>query len=41
VEVQGTGEAGVFSRDQLNQLLDLGVAGCAELAEHQRKALDA
>jgi ribonuclease PH len=30
----------VFSRDQLNELLDLGVAGCAELAEHQRKALD-
>ncbi|MDT5028304.1 MAG: ribonuclease [Micromonosporaceae bacterium] len=41
VEVQGTGEAGVFSRDQLNQLLDLGVAGCAELAQHQREALDA
>ena len=39
VEVQGTGEAGVFSRDQLNALLDLGVAGCAELAEHQQKAL--
>ena len=32
VEVQGTGEAGVFSRDQLDALLDLGVAGCAELA---------
>jgi ribonuclease PH len=40
VEVQGTGEAGVFSRDQLNQLLDLGVAGCAELAQLQRKALE-
>ena len=40
VEVQGTGEAGVFSRDQLNQLLDLGVAGCAELARHQQKALN-
>jgi ribonuclease PH len=40
VEVQGTGEAGVFSRDQLNQLLDLGVAGCAELAQYQRKALE-
>ena len=39
VEVQGTGEDGVFSRDQLSALLDLGVAGCAELAEHQRKAL--
>jgi ribonuclease PH len=40
VEVQGTGEAGVFSRDQLNELLDLGVAGCDELAALQRKALD-
>jgi ribonuclease PH len=40
VEVQGTGEAGVFSRDQLNQLLDLGIAGCAELAQLQRKALE-
>ena len=36
VEVQGTGEAGVFSRDQLDALLDLGVAGCAELAELQQ-----
>lgn len=39
VEVQGTGEDGVFSRDQLNALLDLGVAGCASLAELQRQAL--
>jgi ribonuclease PH len=39
VEVQGTGEAGVFRRDQLDVLLDLGVAGCAELAEAQKKAL--
>ena len=38
VEVQGTGEAGVFSRDQLNALLDLGVAGCAELTELQQQA---
>ena len=41
VEVQGTGEAGVFSRAQLDALLDLGVAGCAELAQLQRKALEA
>jgi len=40
VEVQGTGEAGVFSRDQLTTLLDLGVAGCADLADYQQKALD-
>ncbi|MCW3840050.1 ribonuclease PH [Micromonospora yasonensis] len=39
VEVQGTGEAGVFARDQLDALLDLGVAGCVELADAQRKAL--
>lgn len=39
VEVQGTGEAGVFAREQLDALLDLGVLGCAELAEAQRKAL--
>ncbi|PZG16221.1 ribonuclease PH [Micromonospora craterilacus] len=39
VEVQGTGEAGVFARKQLDALLDLAVAGCVELAEAQRKAL--
>jgi ribonuclease PH len=39
-EVQGTGEAGVFSRDQLNQMLDLAVAGCAELTRQQQKALE-
>ena len=39
VEVQGTGEAGVFRRDQLDQLLDLGVLGCTELAAAQQKAL--
>jgi ribonuclease PH len=41
VEVQGTGEAGVFSRDELNALLDLGLAGCTELATLQAKALAA
>ncbi|GLY97408.1 ribonuclease PH [Actinoplanes sp. NBRC 103695] len=39
VEVQGTGEANVFDRAQLDALLDLGVAGCAELALAQQKAL--
>jgi ribonuclease PH len=39
VEVQGTGEAGVFSRAELDLLLDLGVAGCTQLAELQRAAL--
>lgn len=39
VEVQGTGESDVFSRDELTSLLDLGVAGCRELAELQQAAL--
>lgn len=39
VEVQGTGESGVFSREQLDALLDLGVSGCRELTEAQREAL--
>ncbi len=39
VEVQGTGEDGVFRRDQMDALLDLAVAGCAELAAAQQKAL--
>jgi len=39
VEVQGTAESGVFSRDQLGAMLDLGFAGCAELTRHQRTAL--
>ena len=41
VEVQGTGETGVFARDRLDALLDLGVAGCAELTRLQREALAA
>ncbi|BCB84929.1 ribonuclease PH [Phytohabitans suffuscus] len=39
VEVQGTGESGVFDRAQLDALLDLGVAGCGQLADLQRAAL--
>jgi ribonuclease PH len=39
VEVQGTGEAGVFSRGELDLLLELGVAGCADLTALQRAAL--
>ncbi|MET8489049.1 ribonuclease PH [Streptomyces tendae] len=41
VEVQGTAEAEPFARDELGTLLDLATAGCAELADLQRKALDA
>jgi ribonuclease PH len=39
VEVQGTGEHGTFSRDQLNQLLDLAVSGILHLDELQRDVL--
>ncbi|HET8658718.1 MAG TPA: ribonuclease PH [Micromonosporaceae bacterium] len=39
VEVQGTGESGVFSRAQLDTLLDLAVTGCAELTRIQRGVL--
>jgi ribonuclease PH len=38
VEVQGTGEQGVFNRSQLDALLDLGVLGCAELTKIQQQA---
>ncbi len=39
VEVQGTGEEGVFSRDQLNALLDASSEGVAIIREAQRSAL--
>ena len=39
IEVQGTAEGTPFSRDELNELLDLGAAGCAELTRIQREAL--
>lgn len=39
IEVQGTAEGAPFDRDLLNQLLDLAVAGCADLAIAQRAAL--
>ena len=38
VEVQGTAEGAPFRRDQLNELLDLGSAGCRELWSVQAKA---
>ncbi|MGW1910635.1 ribonuclease PH [Streptomyces sp. NPDC002076] len=41
VEVQGTAEAEPFAREELDALLDLAVTGCAELAAHQRAALEA
>jgi len=39
VEVQGTGEHGTFDRAELNQLLDLAVAGIRTLDSAQTKAL--
>lgn len=41
VEVQGTGESGVFSREQLNRLVDLADSGIDRLRELQRAALGA
>ena len=39
VEIQGTAERDPFDRETLNQLLDLGVAGCAQLRHLQLQAL--
>ncbi len=39
IEVQGTAEGAPFDRQLLNQLLDLGAAGCAELTKLQIAAL--
>ena len=39
IEVQGTAEGAPFDRALLNQLLDIGVAGCAELTKLQASAL--
>jgi ribonuclease PH len=39
VEVQGTGEHGTFDRAQLDQLLELAIAGIRQLEAAQTKAL--
>lgn len=39
VEVQGTGEKGSFSRDQLDQLLETGTEGIRQLLRSQRATL--
>ncbi|OFT81057.1 ribonuclease PH [Corynebacterium sp. HMSC29G08] len=39
VEIQGTGEHGLFGRDELNQMLDVAQKGCNELIRAQREAL--
>ncbi len=40
VEVQGTGEAGTFDRDELNRMLDVAGQGIAELIAAQQRALE-
>ncbi len=40
IEVQGTGEDGSFTRNELNQLLDLAEKGNLELQKEQRKILE-
>jgi ribonuclease PH len=40
VEVQGTAEGAPFNRALLDELLDLGAEGCAQLTALQRAALD-
>jgi ribonuclease PH len=39
VEVQGTAEGVPFRRDELDSLVELAVAGCAQLAKFQQEAL--
>jgi ribonuclease PH len=39
VEVQGTGEGATFPRSTLDKMLDLAMAGCAELTRTQNEAL--
>lgn len=39
VELQGTGEEATFSRDEMNQLLDLAAAGIEELIGYQKQVL--
>ena len=41
IEVQATGEQRSFSRDQMNQMLDLAAAGIRQLFELQRAAVEA
>jgi len=39
VEIQGTGEHGLFGRAELNQMLDVAELGCAQLIAAQKEAL--
>src|SRR3981081_939269 len=39
VEIQGTGEGATFARSTLDRMLDMALAGCAELSRRQAIAL--
>ena len=39
VEIQGTGESGPFSREQLNELIDAGMDACARIQGFQNELL--
>jgi len=39
VEVQGTGEEGTFSREELDALTTLALKGIEELTAHQKRAV--
>ncbi|WP_199432785.1 ribonuclease PH [Qaidamihabitans albus] len=39
IEVQGTGEGATFTRSTLDKMLDIALAGCADLARKQVEAL--
>ncbi|SDN00695.1 ribonuclease PH [Allokutzneria albata] len=41
VEVQGTGEGATFARSTLDRMIDVALAGCAQLARLQAEALAA
>ncbi|SFP27284.1 ribonuclease PH [Amycolatopsis arida] len=41
IEVQGTGEGATFTRSTLDKMLDMALAGCAELSRRQSEALAA
>lgn len=39
IEIQGTAEKGSFSRSQWDEMIDMGLAGCSQLFEIQRRYL--
>ncbi|MDD2207525.1 MAG: ribonuclease PH [Aminobacterium sp.] len=40
IEIQGTGEQGIFARDELNAMLDLAEEGLQSIMQHQVAVLD-